>query len=160
MYICMVITYRRVRVNRVRLPILLVVSGRKCDDKWLQGVRGGGGWGNRVGCSGELRRTGCPRVELVPGHGGCYSTRCLGGVQLPRWRRYPGHRFVGKRVKRASSVPIGGWGPASRGARHENPMGSWSLGGSSAEAVTSKPGPSKEGAGPADAANPLRAAVR
>ena len=26
MYVCMVITYSRVRINRVRLPILLVVS--------------------------------------------------------------------------------------------------------------------------------------
>ena len=44
-----------------------------------------------------------------------------------------------------ASCSTGGWKrPALGGARHNNPVGSWSLGGPSAEAVTSEKKPSEE----------------
>ena len=44
-----------------------------------------------------------------------------------------------------ASGPTGGWRrPALGGARHNDPVGSWSLGGPSAEAVTSETKPSEE----------------
>ena len=44
-----------------------------------------------------------------------------------------------------ASGPTGGWRrPALGGARHNDPVGSWSLGGPSAEAVTNETKPSEE----------------
>ena len=44
----------------------------------------------------------------------------------------------------ASGRPSGSWGPATGGTSRDDPVGSWSLGGPSAEAVTNETGPSEE----------------
>ena len=104
----------------------------------------GGGLDNRVGGRGECCRTVGPRVKLAPSHSGGNSTTCLRSIQLRRLRRDPEHWFAGQGALRAASGPTGGWGPASGGGRHHDPVGSWSLGGPSAEAVTSGTRPLKE----------------
>ena len=86
---------------------MFAVSGRVCDGKGSQRV-GEGGLGNRVGCSGESRRTVGPRVELVPSHGGRNLTRYLRGVRLRRWRRYPEQQWLARQGElRAVSGPTG-----------------------------------------------------
>ena len=85
-----------------------------------------------------------PRGKLVPSHGGCSSTRHLRCVKLQWWPRYPGQWFARQGALWAASGRTGGWEPSSDGAKHDDPVGLWSLGDPSAEAVTSEGEPSEE----------------
>ena len=74
-----------------------------------------GGWGSRVGCSGESRRTGDSRFVPIPKRGVSSSIKCYEGGQLQRGRRGPALWHGGKRAPQAARGPTGGWKGADIG---------------------------------------------